>query len=122
MSTPGNPKYNQPPPDHGNPPYGFNPPPYSPGPSPVAPATVVIQPSGMPPLGPEPARIVCPSCRANITTRLEYETTTKTHMMCVIMCIFGLWPCCLIPYCMDTCKNTNHHCPSCGAYLGQYKR
>ncbi|KAG8227660.1 hypothetical protein J437_LFUL007856 [Ladona fulva] len=113
-------------PAEGNPPPpGFHapPPPYSPGPSGQGPIGVtVVSTVVAPPLGPDSSRVVCPSCRATVSTRVDQETTTKTHLMCLIMCVFGLWPCCVIPYLMDSCKNTNHYCPSCGAFLGTYKR
>lgn len=42
-----------------------------------------------PPVGPEPCRISCPSCRANITTSLRHESTTKTHVVALLLCLFG---------------------------------
>ncbi|XP_055686903.1 lipopolysaccharide-induced tumor necrosis factor-alpha factor homolog [Lutzomyia longipalpis] len=74
-----------------------------------------------PPVGPDPSTIVCPSCRQQVITRLDYETTTKTHIMAAILCAFVCWPCAWIPYVMDSCKNANHYCPSCGAFIGTYK-
>ncbi|XP_046389829.1 lipopolysaccharide-induced tumor necrosis factor-alpha factor homolog isoform X2 [Ischnura elegans] len=71
--------------------------------------------------GPEAQHLTCPSCRATVTTKVLHENSTKTHIICLIMCVVGLWPCCLIPYCVDSCKNANHYCPSCNAYLGTYK-
>ncbi|XP_044733001.1 lipopolysaccharide-induced tumor necrosis factor-alpha factor homolog [Chrysoperla carnea] len=103
-----------------------NPPPYSqappPGPGfhvpPTAPPPVVLVPSNV---GPDPATITCPSCRANIRTRIEYESTTKTHLFALLLFLIGCWPCCCIPYCMDSCNNANHYCPNCGSFIGSYK-
>lgn len=100
-----------------------------------------------PQVGPEPTGITCPSCRQSIVTNLDYETTTKTHIFAGICCIFGwgsrealggwfiehsliiifnyfrysFWPCAWIPYVMDSCKNANHYCPNCGAFIGTYQ-
>uniref|UniRef100_A0A1L8E2T6 Putative membrane-associated motif in lps-induced tumor necrosis factor alpha factor n=1 Tax=Nyssomyia neivai TaxID=330878 RepID=A0A1L8E2T6_9DIPT len=74
-----------------------------------------------PPVGPDPSTIICPSCRQQVITRLDYETTTKTHIMAALLCAFVCWPCAWIPYVMDSCKNANHYCPSCGAFIGTYK-
>ncbi|XP_071446326.1 lipopolysaccharide-induced tumor necrosis factor-alpha factor homolog [Hetaerina americana] len=86
------------------------------------PATIaVIQTTAAIPLGPEAAHITCPSCRASVATKVVHENTTKTHIICLILCLVGLWPCCVIPYCVNSCKNANHYCPTCNAFLGTYK-
>lgn len=41
-----------------------------------------------PAVGPDPSSLACPSCRQTITTRLDYETTTKTHIMAGLLCCF----------------------------------
>ncbi|XP_032665300.1 lipopolysaccharide-induced tumor necrosis factor-alpha factor homolog [Odontomachus brunneus] len=68
--------------------------------------------------GPETQRMTCPQCHANISTRVESEANTKTHLMALLLCIFGLWCCAPCPYCMDTCLVKKHYCPACTAYLG----
>lgn len=37
-------------------------------------------------MGPKPSQYVCPSCRAQIVTRVEYKTVTKTHLFAVLLC------------------------------------
>lgn len=74
-----------------------------------------------PQVGPDPASISCPSCQKHVITRLDYETSTKTHIMAGLLCLFICWPCFWIPYVVDTCKNANHYCPNCGAYIGTYR-
>ncbi|CAB3256673.1 unnamed protein product [Arctia plantaginis] len=102
------------------------PPPYSeyPGPAPQ-PQTYVAAPVVMPVvvasrMGPEPTPFVCKSCHAQIVTRIETKPTTKTHLFALLLCVIGCWPCVCIPYCVDSCNNTNHYCPNCNAYLGSY--
>ncbi|GJQ79518.1 hypothetical protein Trydic_g16367 [Trypoxylus dichotomus] len=70
--------------------------------------------------GPVSQNAVCPSCRNQILTRVEAETSTKTHLYAGLLCLVMLWPCICLPYIMDSCKNKNHYCPTCNAYLGTY--
>lgn len=79
--------------------------------------TIIIQPQ----VGPDPTMVTCPSCRQTVVTRMEYESSTRTHVAAGILCILGCWLCCCIPYCMDSCQNGNHYCPSCGSFLGTYR-
>ncbi|KAF2886091.1 hypothetical protein ILUMI_20083 [Ignelater luminosus] len=70
--------------------------------------------------GPCPQYSTCPFCHHAISTRVETEPSTKTHLVAFFMCLFGCWPCCLLPYCFDSCQSKNHYCPYCGAFLGSY--
>ena len=81
------------------------------------PPTIIVTPQ----VGPDPSMMTCPSCRQTVVTRMEYEPSTRTHVMAGLCCLFGCWLCCWMPYCMDSCRNGNHYCPSCGSYLGTYK-
>ncbi|XP_055378350.1 lipopolysaccharide-induced tumor necrosis factor-alpha factor homolog [Condylostylus longicornis] len=71
-------------------------------------------------VGPNPSRVRCPSCHAEITTNVKHEATTKTHIMALLLCLFLCWPCVCVPYCMDSCQNANHYCPNCNAFIGAY--
>lgn len=81
------------------------------------PTTILVAPS----VGPDPSMVCCPSCRQTVVSRMEYENSTRTHVAAGILCILGCWICCCFPYCMDSCRNGNHYCPSCGAFLGTYR-
>ena len=88
---------------------------------------VVVQQSTTAPLpanlGPSSMMCVCPSCHSTITTTTVYETGTLCWVICLIMLLFGLWlGCCLIPFCVDGCKDVVHKCPNCNALIGRYKR
>lgn len=61
------------------------------------------------PFGPDPAVLSCPSCRQQIVTRIDYESTTKTHLMAGLICLL-FWPCFCLPYMVDSCKSANHYC------------
>lgn len=79
--------------------------------------TVIVTPA----VGPDPTMVCCPSCRQTVVSRMEYENSTRTHVAAGLCCIFGLWVCCCLPYCMDSCRNGNHYCPNCGSFLGTYR-
>ncbi|KAJ8970699.1 hypothetical protein NQ317_000597 [Molorchus minor] len=71
-------------------------------------------------LGPNPQAVTCPSCHAQITTNVQLENSTKTHLIAIVLCLICL-PCVMIPYCCtDSCKSKNHYCPNCQAYIGRY--
>ncbi|XP_026313812.1 lipopolysaccharide-induced tumor necrosis factor-alpha factor homolog [Hyposmocoma kahamanoa] len=72
------------------------------------------------PVGPKPSHMTCRSCRAEIVTRVEYKSTTKTHLMALLLCVLGCWCCVCIPYCTDSCQNADHYCPNCNSYIGAY--
>ncbi|KAL7044516.1 hypothetical protein ACKWTF_001932 [Chironomus riparius] len=141
----------QPPPsNHQN--YGFQPPPsydqsfpnqgqqqqqFYPGQQGTQVVTVITGTS----YGPDPKIITCPSCGKLVTTRIDYESSSKTHLMAGLLCLL-IWPCFWLPYAIDSCKNASmfkclfninkfqnfnylinildHLCPSCNAYLGSY--
>ncbi|XP_034313433.1 LITAF domain-containing protein-like [Crassostrea angulata] len=65
----------------------------------------------------------CPYCHANITTTTTYETGTLTWVICGVLILFGLWlGCCLIPFCIDGCKDVIHSCPNCHQTVGKFNR
>ncbi|KAF7271583.1 LITAF domain-containing protein-like [Rhynchophorus ferrugineus] len=120
------------------------PPPY--GPPPAAPPSYAQAVGGVPPtapyiptyhlrkepeilttivpvVGPNPTHMVCPHCGAEIDTSTKSEPSTKAYIASLILCVIGcFWGCCLIPCCMDSCRNVKHKCPNCDSYLGTYKR
>lgn len=91
-----------------------------PQPAPIAqePVRTVIVTSQV---GPDPSMVCCPSCRQTVVSRMEYESSTRTHVAAGLLCLVGCWLCCCLPYCMDSCRNGNHYCPNCGSYLGTYR-
>ncbi|KAI4493254.1 hypothetical protein M0802_009542 [Mischocyttarus mexicanus] len=98
------------------PPSGLSPPPpYAGGPSPQ-PNVIIVSNEAY---GSEPRVMRCPHCGQNISTRVDTEANTKTHLFALLLCLVGCWPCVCIPYCMDTCLVKKHYCPSCGVFLGQ---
>ncbi|XP_031636269.1 lipopolysaccharide-induced tumor necrosis factor-alpha factor homolog [Contarinia nasturtii] len=75
----------------------------------------------IPAVGPEPSRVTCPSCHASIMTKVQTESSSRTHILALLLCLFLCWPCVCVPYCTDSCQNRNHYCPQCNAYIGTYQ-
>ncbi|XP_075687438.1 LITAF domain-containing protein-like [Rhinoderma darwinii] len=70
-----------------------------------------------------PTSCTCPVCRQNVVTRIQYNTGLLAWLIFGILCFFGCWlGCCLIPFCLDSCKDVDHFCPNCNHHLSKYKR
>ncbi|XP_043641704.1 lipopolysaccharide-induced tumor necrosis factor-alpha factor [Drosophila teissieri] len=101
-----------------------------PGPTPTsapAPATssttqhtVAVVPAS--PYGPEPLDVLCPYCHNYARTRVSFKPNSRTHLIALILCLFQLYCCVCLPYCISSCMNTNHYCGMCDRYLGTYDR
>jgi lipopolysaccharide-induced tumor necrosis factor-alpha factor len=69
--------------------------------------------------GTVPAVVKCIHCGHQGATRTTKETGLGTWLFCGGAVFVGCWlGCCLIPFCVDDCKDTHHHCSSCGQGLG----
>ncbi|KAK9718510.1 LITAF-like zinc ribbon domain [Popillia japonica] len=80
--------------------------------------TVVLGPTIQ--FGPTTQSVICPHCQCQVLTKVEAETTTRTHLIAILLFACLCWLCACLPYCMDSCKNKNHYCPNCGAFLGAH--
>jgi len=70
-----------------------------------------------------PAPVTCPSCHAQVVTGVIYQSGTLTWIACAVLCLVGCDAgCCLIPFCMDSCKDAVHICPNCNQTIGLYNR
>ncbi|ESO06654.1 hypothetical protein HELRODRAFT_160844 [Helobdella robusta] len=136
---PTNPGY--PPTNPGHPP-AVNPayPPAAPGyqpapppgyPQPTAPGyppggvqtTVIVQQPFVGRVPEHPFSTVCPNCRAQIVTHVDYQSGALVWLICLGLVLFGLvFGCCLIPFCINGLKDASHTCPQCKAMIGKYSR
>ncbi|CAL8354796.1 unnamed protein product [Boreogadus saida] len=64
-------------------------------------------------LGATPIRIKCAFCHATCVTNVTYKNGALTWVLFSVLGILGVWPCCLIPFCCDICKDVEHRCPNC---------
>ncbi|XP_029706581.1 lipopolysaccharide-induced tumor necrosis factor-alpha factor homolog isoform X1 [Takifugu rubripes] len=83
---------------------------------------VITSVAMMPQLQDVPGHITCPQCGRSGITRVNYKCGVLTWVICGVLGIFGIWPCCLIPFCVPSCKDAEHTCPCCNAVLHIHKR
>ncbi|KAL7044517.1 hypothetical protein ACKWTF_001933 [Chironomus riparius] len=70
-------------------------------------------------LGPLPIVMSCPYCYAIVTTSVKNEISLRTHCCALGLCLVGLWPCAIMPYCCGgCCQKTVHTCPNCNTFIG----
>ncbi|XP_017864602.1 PREDICTED: lipopolysaccharide-induced tumor necrosis factor-alpha factor homolog [Drosophila arizonae] len=96
------------------------PPLYPPMQQPPGSSTVIIH-TTLPqrvPVGRDPTFVRCPTCQNDVITRIDATPTGRTHLWAMVLCLIGCWPCVCVPYCMDSCKQSNHYCPVCNAFIG----
>ena len=64
----------------------------------------------------------CHVCHTQQVTRVTYKPGTLTWIIVLVLCLLGLWPCCLIPLCIDGVKDVYHTCPNCNSEVGVCRR
>ncbi|XP_022661921.1 lipopolysaccharide-induced tumor necrosis factor-alpha factor-like [Varroa jacobsoni] len=74
-------------------------------------------------MGPLPQQVTCGKCGAHVMTATSARPGLLTYLFSGALIALGcVWGCCLIPYCIPECQDIEHHCPSCRAHLGTFKR
>ena len=88
--------------------------------------TVVMQQPtvvGQPIFRDSPVTMVCSACHATITTSTYFTAGACTWLACLGLFFIGCsGGCCLIPFCVDGCKDVEHRCPNCQKIVGRYGR
>mmetsp|Transcript_8506 Transcript_8506/g.19569 ORF Transcript_8506/g.19569 Transcript_8506/m.19569 type:complete len:119 (-) Transcript_8506:65-421(-) len=88
-----------------------------------APQVYVTSVNAFPTIWPKcPMPFNCPNCRTQQTSYTQTEAGLGTWLISGGICLFGGWlGCCLIPFCIDDCKDTIHKCPHCHFVVGAKK-
>ncbi|KAM4531578.1 uncharacterized protein PAE49_023746 [Odontesthes bonariensis] len=69
-----------------------------------------------------PVRTVCPFCQQSVVTNTEHISGLLTWAIFGGLALFGCWLCCFFPFCIDSCKDVEHRCPSCHRVISIFKR
>ncbi|XP_072225407.1 lipopolysaccharide-induced tumor necrosis factor-alpha factor homolog isoform X2 [Leuresthes tenuis] len=69
-----------------------------------------------------PVQTVCPFCQQSVVTNTEHIPGLLTWAIFGGLALFGCWLCCCFPFCIDSCKDVEHRCPSCHRVICKYKR
>lgn len=73
------------------------------------------------PFGPYPTRVVCQFCHTDVITTVFSRPSLSAHVWALGLCVFGCWPCCVVPYLMTDCQAHAHMCPNCGREVGLHE-
>ncbi|KAK6312278.1 hypothetical protein J4Q44_G00179420 [Coregonus suidteri] len=93
---------------------------YTSGPSgPVPVVTHVIMTPSLKEVG---GLTMCPHCQQTVVTKTETNPGLLTWLICGGLFIVGCWLCCVIPFCVESCKDVEHSCPTCNKIIYVYKR
>uniref|UniRef100_A0A8C7YT47 LITAF domain-containing protein n=1 Tax=Oryzias sinensis TaxID=183150 RepID=A0A8C7YT47_9TELE len=74
------------------------------------------------PLRDTPGVTFCVYCQKNVLTRTSFEIGAMAWVFCGGITLLGCWLCMCIPFCLDSCKDVKHYCPSCNNLLYFYRR
>ena len=67
-----------------------------------------------------PTSGVCPFCQEMQTTDIDKQNGGCTWISCIGMALCGcVLGCCLIPFCVDGFKDTEHKCSQCKRIIGK---
>ncbi|KAL6065287.1 LITAF domain-containing protein [Balamuthia mandrillaris] len=70
-----------------------------------------------------PEMHVCQWCGTQGVTNTENVPGLITYASAGVICLVGGWlGCFLIPFCIDSCQDVEHFCPSCRQLVGKYQR
>ncbi|KAL7059416.1 hypothetical protein AAHC03_013692 [Spirometra sp. Aus1] len=70
-----------------------------------------------------PLELWCPICQENVTTKTIFKSGACTWLACTATFFLGgCFGCCLIPFCLDSCKDVFHRCPNCNFTMESFKR
>uniref|UniRef100_A0A183CM73 LITAF domain-containing protein n=1 Tax=Globodera pallida TaxID=36090 RepID=A0A183CM73_GLOPA len=74
------------------------------------------------PLGPHEVQLYCSNCRQTVRTRVVRRPGLLTWLICGALALVGCWPCCMLPFCAQSCQDVEHFCVNCNAFVGKFSR
>ncbi|XP_072022698.1 uncharacterized protein [Amphiura filiformis] len=86
------------------------------------PTTTTIVTTSMIHVSDRPVNTQCPNCQNQVTSVVQRTMGGMVWLIAAILCIVGLWPCCLIPFCITDLYDCDHTCPVCKYHLGSFRR
>uniref|UniRef100_A0A672Z9C0 LITAF domain-containing protein n=1 Tax=Sphaeramia orbicularis TaxID=375764 RepID=A0A672Z9C0_9TELE len=66
-----------------------------------------------------PGQMQCPCCHNTVTTQISYKNGWVTWL--IVATLFLCWPCFIIPFFVDSCKDVVHSCPICNNVIHIHK-
>jgi len=91
-----------------------------PGYTPQGQPTIIINKAKF---GPFPVRTECQICKAEVVTLTQSSAGLLAYLLGGACLLFGCWfGCCLIPCCVDSCRDVVHRCPNCQSEIALFKR
>lgn len=68
-----------------------------------------------------PTSTKCQYCNQEVISHPEARPGGMTWLICLFIALIGFpCGCCLIPFCIDDCKNFHHKCPNCQKVMYVY--
>ncbi|KAL3996081.1 lipopolysaccharide-induced tumor necrosis factor-alpha factor [Sarotherodon galilaeus] len=64
----------------------------------------------------------CPHCQTQVVTKTEYKIGILTWLIFAALLFVGCWPCYVIPFFVNDCKDVEHSCPTCNSVIHVHKR
>ncbi|XP_029987536.1 lipopolysaccharide-induced tumor necrosis factor-alpha factor homolog [Sphaeramia orbicularis] len=68
-----------------------------------------------------PGQMQCPCCHNTVTTQISYKNGWVTWLIVATLFLFLCWPCFIIPFFVDSCKDVVHSCPICNNVIHIHK-
>uniref|UniRef100_A0A3Q3E6S2 LITAF domain-containing protein n=1 Tax=Labrus bergylta TaxID=56723 RepID=A0A3Q3E6S2_9LABR len=87
--------------------------PYAP-PAPAATVTHLVVTAG---LHDSPGQALCPHCQQTVVTVTHHTAGLMTWGICAGLTFFGCFLCCFLPFCIESCKDVEHRCPTAQSHL-----